>query len=115
MRELTDISIGFLGPLGKLISSSKSGYRDRNPDNLVQFNANVCNNSAKIWWGDLDITISKENLASLSIAINSDIYVLREIDGRFENEDNPKIQEFIVKFSPDGKIAMGRFYEDFVL
>jgi len=115
MKELTEISMVFLGPLGKLISHSKSRYREKFPENLVIFNANICAGPEKVWWGDLDITESKENLSSLAIALNSDIYVLREMDGRFENEEKPLIDEFAVKFCPDGSILKGRFYTDYNL
>ena len=115
MKELTEISMVFLGPLGKLISHSKSRYRENFPKNLVIFNSNVCAGAEKVWWGDLDVTESKENLSSLALALNSNIYVLREMDGRFENEETPLIEEFVVKFCPDGSIIRGRFYGDFVL
>jgi|688.fasta_scaffold754596_2 hypothetical protein len=95
-----------LGMRGRMISSSKSGYIDRNPDNVVVFNANVCVRSGKIWHGDLDLTLSKEKLIDLSSFIGDEIYVLYEMDARFENEDSPLINEYVAKFSPDGSYKL---------
>lgn len=90
-----------LGMLGMLISMSKSGYRDRNPDNLVVFNSNVCTETEKIWFGDLDITRSKAKLQMLAQELNETIFVLYEMDGRFDHENSPLTDKYVVKFNPD--------------
>lgn len=90
-----------LGMQGMLVSMSKSGYRDANPDNIVVFNSNVCTISEKIWFGDLDITRSKVKLQKLAHMLNETIYVLYEMDGRFNHEENPLIGNYVVKFNPD--------------
>lgn len=95
-----------LGMNGRMISHSKSGYINLNPNNVVVFNANVCVRSGKIWYGDLDLTISKKNLIDLSSFIGDEIYVLYEMDARFENEDSPLINEYVAKFSPDGNYKL---------
>ena len=59
MKEhLYKIAEEHLGMRGKMISFSKSGYAQKNPDNLVVFNSNVCTDEGKIWYGDLDVTLS---------------------------------------------------------
>lgn len=100
-----------LGFPGKMISASKSGYRDRNPENLVVFNSNVCTVEGKIWWGDVDVTLSKEDLSSLAKEIGKTVYVLFEMDGRFENEKNPKIDRAPIKFLPDGTYVLSKGLE----
>lgn len=105
----------YLGYSGSLISWSKSQYREDHPENLVVFNSNVCTKNGKIWYGDIDVTRSKENLSMLSNALDEDIYVLREMDGRFENENNPKIDTFAAKFTPSGDAIKGKLYESFDL
>ena len=95
-----------LGWPGRMISASKSGYREQYPDNLSIFNANVCTDEGKIWWGDIDVTLSKEDLINLAVGTGKTVYVLYEMDGRFENEDNPKIEEAAVKFLPDGTVEL---------
>jgi hypothetical protein len=73
---------------GRIISQSKSDYKSKYPDNQVYFNANIFTLSqGKIWWGDLDITRDIENLKSISIDLGEDLFILKEIDGRFENEN----------------------------
>jgi hypothetical protein len=78
---------GFIS--GRMISNSKSGYRQRNPDNEVYFNANIfALGEGKVWWGDLDLTKDRETLEKISVSCGKKLYVLRELDGRFENEDS---------------------------
>ena len=72
---------------GRLLSISKSTYRDKFPDNKVYFNANIfILGEGKVWFGDIDITRDIEVLESISAELGKDLYVLREIDGRFDNE-----------------------------
>lgn len=69
---------------------SKSGYRDRHPDHLVIFNANVCTREhGKIWWGDLDVTVTFRELRALAQELEVPVYVLRELDARFDTADAP--------------------------
>lgn len=95
-----------LGWSGHIVSGSKSGYRENHPDHVVVFNANVCTNSGKVWWGDVDLTISKEALSEVSIETGETIYVLYEMDGRFENENSPLIGLAVAKFLPDGSVEL---------
>lgn len=81
-------------PTGRILSMSKSGYRDTNPNSVVYFNANlVTANDGKIWYGDLDLTKDGETLKAIAEETNTIIYVLRELDARFEyeNEDGIKL------------------------
>lgn len=94
--------VNFLGYPGVMLSMSKSNYRNSHPNNLVVFNGNVCVNDKKVWFGDIDITISKNILLELSKELNQSLYILSEMDGRFDNEDKPKIENFLAKFNPDG-------------
>jgi hypothetical protein len=72
---------------GRMISGSKTFYRKNYPNNEVYFNANIfVLDEGKIWWGDLDLTRDKEILEDISISCGKKLYVLRELDGRFENE-----------------------------
>jgi hypothetical protein len=102
----------YLGICGQMISGSKSGYRDALPCNVPIFNSNVIaargNDLEKIWYGDIDLTLSEGNLAKLATKLNATIYVLREMDGRFENEDKPKIDRYVFMVRPgwvDGEIG----------
>jgi hypothetical protein len=87
MKEIRQIfqENGFI--ISRMISGSKSGYRDRFPENEVYFNANIFMlGEGKVWFGDLDITKDREGLQTIAKHLGSTLFVLREMDGRFENE-----------------------------
>lgn len=92
-----------LGFPGALLSQSKSGYAQRHPDNLVVFNANVCLDNEKQWFGDIDVTKQREALVSLARETGMTVHVLRESDGRFENEMRPLISKAVYSVNPEGK------------
>lgn len=72
---------------GRMISFSKSRYRNQFPENEVYFNANIfVLGEGKIWYGDVDITKDKEKLENVAREIGKDLYILSEMDGRFGNE-----------------------------
>ena len=74
-------------PKYRMISGSKSLYCQKNPDNLVVFNANiVTEKSGKIWDGDLDITKDKDMLKKIASELGETLYVLYEMDCRFSTE-----------------------------
>lgn len=107
------VAIEILGGLGKLVSWSKSGYRERYPKNLVVFNSNVLvvhkrkflkkETAEKIWYGDIDITLERENLKKLAQTLETTVVVLSESDARFANENSPLLKNFIYKVTPEGK------------
>lgn len=79
--------------IGRMLSMSKSDYRDANPNSVVCFNANlVTAKDGKIWYGDLDLTKDGEVLKTIAEETNTIIYVLRELDCRFENESEDGIK-----------------------
>jgi len=89
-EEQCKIAIKYLGIPGRIVSMSKSGYRREYPDNEVYFNANMLTKSnGKIWFGDLDITVSKSDLEKISKELNEKIYILTEMDCRFDTADLP--------------------------
>lgn len=97
-----DLISKHLGFPGRMISHSKSEYSKKFPENLIIFNSNVCTDEGKIWWGDLDVTQSRENLSELARQMGKSIYILFEMDGRFENESSPKLDRAPIKFLSDG-------------
>jgi hypothetical protein len=94
MKEIFE-EIGF--GIGRMISYSKSAYRDKFPDNEVYFNSNIfVLGEGKIWYGDIDVTKEREKLENIAREIGKDLYILSEMDGRFENEEL-KDSEIITK------------------
>lgn len=97
-----------LGHNGAMIGGSKGQYRYNNPDNLIVFNANVVTKEGeKIWYGDLDLSANNGEselvLRRLAVALNTRLYVLYEMDARFENETSPKFEN--APYSTDGEVS----------
>ena len=73
---------------GRMIGGSKSAYRSKYPDNEVYFNANIfVLGEGKIWYGDIDITRDTDQLKSIATSIGKTLYIVSELNGRFENEN----------------------------
>lgn len=92
-----------IGWPGRMISGSKSGYRRLHPGNIVVFNANLCTDEGKFWHGDLDVTLNGKNLQKLADRIGQRVYVLSEMDARFEREHNPAFDQALATFEPRPK------------
>jgi hypothetical protein len=114
MTLLTEQLTTVLGYPGRMISGSKSGYRDRNPDNFAIFNSNICTEAGKVWFGDIDVTLQKETLCELAKANNETLYVLYEMDARFENEESPLLSKAAIKFLPDGTFKVADRLVDYI-
>lgn len=81
--------------IARMISYSKSAYREKNPHDVIFFNANLIDKKiGKIWHGDLNLTNDAKNLIEAAKELNTTFYVLSEMDGRFNNE-NKKVKELI--------------------
>lgn len=88
---------------GKILSIHKSDYKREYPNNEIYFNANIfVLGEGKVWYGDIDVTREKEKLETIAKEINQDLFILREMDGRFENEklnDSEIISKAVCKIS----------------
>lgn len=95
---------GFM--MGKMLTSSKSSYRNRYPDNLVVFNANIFIDTpeftGKIWYGDIDLTTEHQKLKDIAAEIGATLFVLWELDGRFEKESRLDFEKVAVWNSDSG-------------
>jgi len=90
LMEAFNAARAVFGFEGRLISQSKSRYRENYPDHTVVFNGNLCTREiGKIWFGDIDVTLEKDKLDQLAKTIGMKVYVLYEGDARFENEKKP--------------------------
>ena len=92
-----------LGYPGRMISGSKTGYRNSHPDNLALFNSNLCTDEGKIWYGDIDVSKSKNDLQEIADKTGKNLFVLFESDGRFDCEKNPLLKKAAVVFRPGKK------------
>jgi hypothetical protein len=70
---------------------------------LDDFNSNIfVLGEGKIWYGDIDVTKERDKLENIAKEIGKDLYILREMDGRFGNEnlgDSEIIKRCICKIS----------------
>ncbi len=87
-EKLQKTAESILGHNGVMISASKSGYTLKNPNNKVVFNGCVCVGVNNIWWGDIDITKSKDKLQKLADELGEEVYVLYEYQGRWISPDS---------------------------
>jgi hypothetical protein len=115
MEIFKEAASKILGMNGRMISGSKSGYLNHYPKNLAVFNANVCTkNEGKIWYGDIDLTLDREQLSELAKSLENEVYVLYEMDARFENEASPKLENAVVVFKKDGSWKIGKSWAEYV-
>jgi len=54
----------------------------------------------KLWYGDLDLTADREKLEKIATDLAVELYILRERDGRFENEQNPQLSRAVAIIEP---------------
>jgi hypothetical protein len=100
-----------VGPSGRMISYSKSRYREAHPEHVAVFNANIClGPGRKVWHGDLDVTKDEPLLHDLARRTGTIVYVLYEFDGRFKNADTPLIAEAVFSVTPSGHTRFGEVY-----
>jgi hypothetical protein len=52
----------------------------------------------KVWHGDLDLTLDYDKLLKASEKLGTALYVLYEMDGRFENDEKPIMDRYIAKY-----------------
>jgi hypothetical protein len=106
MKEQEDLLVEALnkqlGFYGTMISGSKTGYSLAHPKNLAIFNANICTEEKKIWYGDIDLTLSKDKLVEIAKNTDTDLYVFYEHDARFDKEKDFELERAAVVFYKDG-------------
>ena len=75
------VNAGFT--LGRMISA----YKDAPKGHFAVFNANIVTaKDGKVWYGDLDLTLDAAKLRATSVVVGGTLYVLREMDARFDTE-----------------------------
>ena len=102
MKDRGNPTVGWLleqelGFSGRLLAESKNDYRKKYPDHKVFFNANIFAEEilfrgdmlllGKVWYGDLDLNLDETKLNDIAKRTESRLFVVKELDGRFENEN----------------------------
>lgn len=89
-----------LGPTGRMIASTKTGYGNAHPGHVAIFNANICVAGRKVWYGDLDLTREELRVRELAAQTGLTVHVLFEQDARFRQEKEPLLAEAIYWVEP---------------
>lgn len=116
MNYLKDLIESKLDKPGRLISGSKGRYSFYNPQNVTIFNANLYNaDKEKLWFGDIDLSTQDfEILKEVAIESGKFLFVLSEMDGRFEKENNPDLESAMYCFTPTGSFQISPQLQDYV-
>lgn len=106
-----------LGVEGRMISGSKSWYHSYYPKNLVLFNSNIfVEGKGKVWYGDIDLTLDRDKLIEIANELGYTLYVLRELDGRFENDNRKDFKQVAIWNTKLGlSEEYSRFYDENLL
>lgn len=103
--KMSETKIGKYLLCGRQISGTKTAPKGH----LCVFNANLCTKShGKFWFGDIDL-MEPDDLQALyqwADDLGEYIYVLREMDCRFQNEDEPRFENAVAIISPGGKLKI---------
>lgn len=71
---------------------SKSAYRQKHSTCVFEPNSNVfCLEAGKLWWGDLDLAVDDDALNRVAARLGCRLYVLEELEGRFENTNRSRV------------------------
>jgi hypothetical protein len=94
-----------LGYAGRMLSGSKRPIKTKEgKEHLTVFNANlIVEGYDKVWFGDIDITKDEKLLQEIAKELKAKVYVLREMDARFETENKPRLSEAV--YVTDGTSA----------
>lgn len=85
--QKTKIITEKLGYPGRLLSASKSFYRDNHQNNIVFFNGNIYDlEGIKIWHGDVDITADLNKLKDIATTFGETIFVTTEQPFRWNEQ-----------------------------
>ncbi|HUV84938.1 MAG TPA: hypothetical protein VMV86_04465 [Methanosarcinales archaeon] len=85
-----------VGELGRMISS----YKKCPNGHICVWNGNIVVDGKKIWYGDLDLTADSKGLQKAANEIGKPLYILREMSARFDNEENPLLEEAVTIIEP---------------
>jgi hypothetical protein len=98
--KVTAMAVLYLGELNRCFGS-KTAYGRTHPQNKVVFNANVCTMRwGKIWHGDLDLTLQEDAVGLLARRLEEAVYVLYEMDARFETATAPRYDRAVLVAHP---------------
>lgn len=74
------LALHYLGPVGAMITGSKSTYISRHPGHRVYFNAQLAIDGVVVWLGDLDLDDPKcsQRLSAIASEVGVPVHVMPE-------------------------------------
>lgn len=109
IMDISQLIIDNLAPMGRMISSMKKEPKGHiciwNGNIIVEEKGSMgIKKYRKVWFGDIDLTKDSKKLQKCAKEIGKPLYILRERDGRFDNETNPKIENAVAIINPNEKL-----------
>lgn len=101
--DLYTLADELLGPCGRMLSGTKTAP----PERRVVWNGNVLVGKTKVWYGDISLTDSEDQLQQLADRAGEIVSVLREMDARFGSEKNPDLRRAVASFMPSDEVLEG--------
>jgi hypothetical protein len=99
LGEIYSVCDELLGMPGVMLSGSKSAPAERR----MVWNANIVISGkppVKVWFGDLSITDSNDKLQELANRTGKTVFILREMDARFDTERKPRLENAVEIYEP---------------
>ena len=98
-------------PNGRMISESKSAYRERHPHHVTVFNATIADSQGRgAWWGDLDLTLDEPKLEALARLVRRGLNVFYEGDTAWFRRTDPPRSDLalaVLHLTPTGLTRLG--------
>ncbi len=85
-----------VGGIGRMIAGMKIAPKGH----ICVWNANIIVDGKKVWYGDLDLTKDAKKLQTCADTIGKPLYILREMDARFDTANAPKLDRAVAVIQP---------------
>ena len=92
----TDACNLYIGEMGRMISGAKVAPKGH----VCVWNGNVIVEGKKVWYGDIDLTKDAKRLQLAANELKQPLYILREMDARFDQERNPDLSKAVATINP---------------
>jgi hypothetical protein len=90
-----------VGGCGRMVWAEKYNLPAKLKGHKIVWNANIIVDGKKVWYGDIDLTADAPGLHKAADEIGKALYVLTERAARFDNEENPLVDEAVAIIEPN--------------
>lgn len=96
MDSIFDTIKEFLGDSGRMIAGMKIAPKGQ----VCVWNGNIIVEGKKVWYGDVNLTKDAKKLQMIANIIQKPLYILREMDARFDTQNAPKLERAVAVIQP---------------